>query len=770
LTPTRFRILILFVLAISAVARAQEQTIVDAIEFRGLSRISEQLIQSQLEVKVGDALQPRAVSRDIRRLYEMGFFVTVKVELDTSSGRNVAVYSFVEERIIDQIQIIGNKKIKDRQLRSILTWSEGESFFAEGYEEERDALIGHYRSKGFLSATADIIVEESGPARVRITYLIHEGRKAKIRSVRFNNNDALSNRKLRKVVKTGKGFLFLGGRFNDEKFESDIKNIVDKYGEIGRLEARVSETDFAYSKNGKKLDISIFVQEGPEYTVSNMDVAENYVFTDMELNKQLHVGQGDVHNKKVVGEDSDRVRSTYQDNGYLRARVAPVVTLDRENHTTNIIHQVREGDLKYIREVKIAGNSVTQDEIIRRWILLNPGDRYDGSLYRASQNRLERSQYFSGVRTSIEDVPGNDKFVDLLYDVDEGKTGNFNFGGGFNTATGVGGFGELRLNNFDITNWPSFSGGGQQFSTRMNIGTQRTNFNVSFTDPEIFGYPFSFGVDLFNDTFRSRGGSTFTQETRGGQIRLAKSLSNNMTARTSLRLTDVTITNLATFVDPRFRELDTPGATFSNTWGINRNTLNHFRDPTKGSLHDLSLEIAGLGGDNEFLKLQHDSTFVYGFKRFEKWSVSYRTREGVSKTYGSSSLVPLVDRFYAGGGTTIRGYDTRDVGPRAKTFTIVNGQLFVDEQSIGGEFRLLNTAEAKYKFNDTIRLYTFADGGGVWLEPSDFDPGDIKYSVGLGVGIQVPFLGPLRLDYGVPLNPESNQGNGRIHLQTSLRF
>lgn len=767
---TDFRIIILLILGITNYADAQENPVVDAIEFRGLNRISEQLVQSQLEVKVGEIMQPRAVSRDIRRLYEMGFFITVKVEIESSNGQNVVIYTFEEERIIDEVVLIGNKKIKDRQLRAVLTWNEGESFFSEGYEEERDALIGHYRSKGFLNATADIIVEESGPARVRITYVIHEGRKAKIRSIKFENNEVLSDRRLRRVVKTGKGFLFLGGRFSDEKFEADIKNIVDKYSEVGRLEATISDTDFSYSKNGKKLDIAIFLQEGPEYTVSNLNIAENFVFTDIELDQQLRVGEGDIHNKKAVEEDASRINTTYQDSGYLRARVAPVVTLDRENHTTNIIHQVREGDLKYIREIKISGNSITRDEVIRRWILLSPGDRYDGSLYRRSLNRIEGSQYFAGVRTSIEDVPGNDKFVDLLYDVDEGKTGNFNFGGGFNTDRGLGGFTELRLNNFDISNWPSFSGGGQQFLARFNLGTQATNIDVSFTDPQILGYPFSFGVDLFNTQFRSRGGSSFTQETLGGQVRLGKQLSNYMSLRTSIRVTTVDITNLQTFVDPRFRELSDPGSTFSNTWGINRNSLNHFRDPTGGSLHDLSFEVAGFGGDNEFFKLQHDSTFVYGFKRFNKWSVSYRTREGIALPYGDSDLIPLVDRFYAGGSSTIRGYDTRDVGPKAKTFSITNGQIFVDEQAIGGELRLINTVEGKYKFNDTIRLYTFVDAGGVWLEPGDFDPGDIKYSVGLGVGMQVPFLGPLRLDYGFPINPDDDQGNGRIHLQTSLRF
>jgi outer membrane protein insertion porin family len=236
------------------------------------------------------------------------------------------------------------------------------------------------------------------------------------------------------------------------------------------------------------------------------------------------------------------------------------------------------------------------------------------------------------------------------------------------------------------------------------------------------------------------------------------------------RYDDVTITDLATFVDPTLRSLDDPGLTISNSVGFHRDTSNHYRDPTKGGSHDLSLEIAGLSGDNEFIKLQHESIWYYGLKKFEKWAFSLRTREGIAASYGSSDFVPLSDRFYAGGSNTLRGYDSRDVGPKAKTFQDIGGNLIIDEQAIGGEFRFIGNLEAKYIVNDTLRMYIFGDAGGVWLEPEDIDTSDLRYSIGIGFGLQVPFLGPLRIDYGIPLNPDDDQGNGQLHLQTSLRF
>ena len=767
-----FAVWCVFLTGVTSVGQTQQSVIVDEIQFRGLSRVSEQFIRSQIELKVGDTLAKisPAVSRDIRRLTELEFFAHIRVELEVEENRNVVIFIFKEELVIDRVNISGNKKVKERELRGVITWKEGDPFVEEAFEEELEKLMLLYRSKGFLNAKVDIHSAKTGESRVQITYLIDEGKKAKIKSVRFVGNEALGRRKLRRSVKTGKGFLFIGGRFDQNKFEADIGNIIDKYGDIGHLEADVPNTEFDFSTKGKKVGITLYLDEGPEYHVSQLEVADNIVFTSTELGRQIKTVSGEIHNKTLVAEDAEALKKRYEDNGYVNANVRPRITLDKENHTTNIIHKIHEGDLKYIREIILTGNNVTKDEVIRRRLLLNPGERFDGSLYRDSMNRINRTQFFSDVRPNIEQVEDNDHFLNLLFDVDEGKTGNFNFGMGFNTDEGALGFGELQLRNFDITNWPSFSGGGQLFSARFSVGDVRTDFRLSFTDPQFLGYPITFGVDLYDDRFRSRGGSTFTIENTGGQIRLAKAVSNHVTLRTSFRYNDVTITDLATFVDPSLRSLDDAGTTVSNTFGIHRDTSNHYRDPTKGGSHDLAIEIAGLSGDNEFVVLQHESIWYYGMKKFKKWAFSVRTREAVSTAYGGSDFVPLSDRFYAGGSTTIRGYDSRDVGPKAKTFQDIGGNLVIDEQAIGGEFRMIGNIEAKYIVSEILRLYIFGDGGGVWLEPKDFDVEDLRYSIGVGFGLHVPFLGPLRIDYGFPINPDDDQGSGQLHLQTSLRF
>lgn len=754
-------------------SRAQEagRIVLDAVEIKGLSRVNESLVRSQIEIKPGDPLDPRAVARDIGRIMKLGFFATISADIDQSGGRNVLAYTVAEEQTIREIRIAGNKKLKERQIRGAIQWREGASFYREAYGEERDALQTLYRSKGFMNATVDIVVEPIAPGEVRITYVIDEGRKAKINDIQFIGNEALSDSKLKRTIKTRKRFLFLGGRYDQDKFEADLAAVLNAYGDVGRLEAAIPSTEFNYSPNGKKLGIEIAVAEGPEYHVESLDFAENNVFTYDELMPFAQVKAGDVHNRSRVTADAADIQRLYRTSGYINATAAPLVTLNREKHTTAVTHQVREDELKFIKEVRITGNTITRDEVVRRNIDLKPGERFDGSLYERTQRRLEGAGYFAATRLTLSDVEENDRFTNLLVDVEEGKTGDFNFGGAFNTDEGIGGFAELRLRNFDIMDFPTFSGGGQVFAANAFIGTSRSSYRVGLTDPEFLGYPFSLGIEFFDESFTGTGSSDYTTEQTGANIRLGKRLSAYNSGSITLSYRDTSVEDLDTFVDPELRELEDPGSTLSIAFGFNRNTSNSNRDPTKGAIHGLDLEIADFGLDNDFVGLHHESTLYYGIARYPKVSFSLRARDSIMFPFGDREFVPITERLFAGGTGTIRGYDFRDVGPRADTFRIEDdGSIDIDDEPIGGELRLIQSFEAKYKLTDIFRLYYFIDAGAVFFKPEDFDFGDWKFGTGVGIGVDVPFLGPLRLDYGIPLNPNDDQGSGQIHIQSSVRF
>ncbi|HOT50040.1 MAG TPA: BamA/TamA family outer membrane protein, partial [Candidatus Hydrogenedentes bacterium] len=414
----------------------------------------------------------------------------------------------------------------------------------------------------------------------------------------------------------------------------------------------------------------------------------------------------------------------------------------------------------------ITGNSVTKDEVIRREMLVSPGDRVDGNRLTLSRQQLENTHYFDTVRLTLHDIEDSDLYTNLLANVEESKTGSFNFGMGYSSEESVGGFAEFRLNNFDIANPPSFAGGGQIFSTRLYIGTIREQYNLSFTDPEIFGYPLGMGFDVFDESYRYSRRSHFTEESLGGQIRFIKRLSPSVTLRTAIRYSDVSYHDIASEYTPEWRREFVESNTLSNSWSIMRKTLDHDRDPSRGSKHELVATIAGFGADNNFYRFEHDSTWYFPLSSSKKWILSFRTREGWAEAYGSSDRLPISERFFVGGTDTVRGYENRDIGPKIKRY-----QEYKEREAIGGSLRLIDNLEVKYKVTNMLRLYAFVDAGGVWWDAGDFDFGDIKFSSGLGLGFDIPRMGPLRVDWGVPINPDSDQvRSGRLHLMTGFAF
>ena len=751
----------------SAYAQDNSGKTVGTVQLQGLSRASEQLIRAKLEVQPGQPYNPHAVARDIRRLYDLGFFSNIKVDAAESGTTLNLTYIFEEKRVIGEVKIIGNKKIKARAIKGAISWKEGDSFTTEGYDTEREALRKLYQSKGFPNAAVEIIVEEIGPSRVRVTYSIEEGRKARIHSIAFEGNTVLSERKLKKILKTKQAWWFLGGSYDEDKFEADLKKVVDTYGDYGRLEAAITGTDFNYTESGKGLDIVVHVAEGPEYKVQAVAMAGNEVFDNDEIERIVKVHAGDVHNRGQVVADAEKVAKGYRDSGYINATVTPQVTLDRTNKTTHVVHEVTEGQLKYVKEVKITGNSVTRDDVVRAQVAQAPGSRFDGAEIEQTKRQLQNTRFFDDLKTrvTLENIDDDDRFANMLVNVEEGKTGNFNFGAGYSTEEKMSGFAELKLSNFDIMSWPSFSGGGQEFRTKISIGERRTQYNVSFTDPEFAGYPVAFGVDIFNEQVKDTGDINYDEDTKGAQLRLGKILSPYVSVRTALRYEDNTISHLPWYAYNAFYADRGGSTTVSSIWGIDRNTTDSNRDPSTGSKHDLQVQIATPAGDNEFVKIEHDSIWYKSAGKDKKWVLSLRMREGWASPYGDSDFVPVSDRFFAGGTNTVRGYKTYSIGPKKREYL-----FWGRETAVGGELRIVDNLEAKYKLTDTFRLYTFLDAGGVWKDTSDFDFGDIKTSVGVGFGVDVPKIGPIRVDYGFPLNPDSDQGHGKLHLTTGVRF
>jgi len=764
----RSQCLLILAMAVCCPGLAQvgEDKHIGEVRISGNALVGEPLIRSHIRTRAGETYSAVTVRKDVRELFALGYFTDIKVDVEPGPQGLVVTYIVAERPVIDKISILGNDKLSDKSIRAELRLRETDTYTPSELRRDIEKIISLYGEESFPTATVNAAVHPVAPGKVHLVYTIDEGYKSRVRGISFVGNTVFTDKELRKALHIRKAFWIFGGTFDQEKFETGLDNILAIYGDRGYVEATVT-TDMDYRKKGR-LYLTLYIEEGAQYRVGSVDLTGNDAFLDDEIIAMTTVHTDDVFNRgAVLGDigrgvpgDTDRIERFYIDNGYIYATASPQVRYDRDRHIAHITYSIREHDLVYISAVDIVGNVKTKDEVIRRRLVIRPGDRYDGQNIRRSVRNVLNLGYFDGP-PQVSHRSVDDQLADLVLRVEEGDTGTFNFGGGFSSEEGLIGFTQLSLRNFDIANWPTFSGGGQQLSLRFEKGTVREEISLGFTDPYFLSYPLSFGVDLYTRRLEYWTHSDFAEKRSGGRISFGKWFTDDVRLNMRFRADQIEIYNVEEHTSSELKEEEGTRDTFSLTLGITRDTRDYFFDPSAGSRLRLSVETAGgpFDGDTDFVKVIGDG--IWYWSAFEKLlTLSVQQRLGLVQEYGRSEGVPLFERFFVGGSTTVRGYDYRDIGPKSDD---------IYRDPIGGTIQAISNIELGWRLNEFLGLYAFADGGTAWWDYDEFDLDDMRFSVGLGFGVRTP-MGPMRFDYGVPLNPDDDQGNGRFHFTTGLKF
>jgi outer membrane protein insertion porin family len=407
----------------------------------------------------------------------------------------------------------------------------------------------------------------------------------------------------------------------------------------------------------------------------------------------------------------------------------------------------------YVSKVNIKGNIKTKDAVIRRELNILPGERFDGGKIRRSRQKLLNTQYYKDVLIDTEttDRPGH---RDLTFEVEEDRTGSFNFGAGFSSNDSFIGQIQITQNNFDLFNPPNFTGAGQKFNIALRPGTVLSEYQLGLLDPYFMGYPFAAGFDVY---FVDREYDDYDQRYYGAGVRLGKKITDFSNIGLNYNIVSYDISDIDIDAPQTIRDEEGERTKSSLSLTFSNDTRDSFLDPTTGHKYTTEIELAGgpLGAETDFVKLEGGARYYRPL--ITKWVLMARLEVGVAEEYGDSDFVPLFDRFFAGGSSSVRGYDYREVGPR------VNGD------PVGGKAKLEGSFEISYPLIDIIKGFLFFDYGQVWEEVEDFGQSKINTSVGLGVGMRTP-VGPIRLDYGYPLNPDDDQGSGRVHFTTGISF
>jgi outer membrane protein insertion porin family len=741
---------------------------VTAIEVKGNKSIAATVILSKIKTRVGMDYSTNILSDDIKRLNELGYFSDIKIDVeDFESGLKVLLM-VTEKSIIEKIVFEGRFKriIREERLRESIKLKEGQYLDEAQLKEDLAVIKDLYIKKGYAKVEVNHTVEinpDNNQTTLRIS--IEPDRRIRIKRIEFYGNKSFKAKRLLKLIKSRKAWLFSSGFYEEEVLRDDIEKLKSFYHREGFIDVNV-EYELGYDEKKAFIFLVFRIEEGKKYVVGQIYVKGNTIYNTDEIKKNLKViSPGKVFSHDAIQEDAFHIQSIYFDKGYIFAQASGSTYLNPETDKVDVTFTIDEGIVGYVAKIKIRGNVKTKDVVIRRELRIYPGERFDGQKLRRSKERLENLGFFEEVSYDIEPpAEVEPQMRNLVVEVRESKTGEFSFGGGYSSVDKLIGFVEIAQKNFDWRNFPYFTGAGQDLRLRAELGSIAQNFELSFTEPWIFDYPVSFGFDGYRRV-RDREtdvGFGYNEKRAGGALRLGREFGEYVRGDALYRIEEVTISNVSGEATRELKKEIGTNVISSFSVGFTRDTRDNIFSPSRGHTAGVTFELAGglFGGDKDFTKLTASASKHFSLIRNS--TLEFRLRAGLTSAYGDSKEVPIYERFYAGGADTVRGYHERKVGPIDP----------VSKDPIGGEAMVVGNIEYLYPVIEMAKAALFYDVGNVWSEVSDFGSSGYKSGIGFGVRLKTP-LGPVRLDYGWPLNKEPGEparGKGRFHFSFSRGF
>ncbi len=743
------------------------QKLIKYVDVKNNKTVSGATILSKLKTKKGDMFSQKVVDEDIKRLYLLGFFSDVSVSVEDVQDEVGVIFTVTEKAPLTKVIFIGNKVFDSRRLESVVESKLNEFADERKLKKDADSIKDLYEKKGYpwVGVVYKIEVDENNTFSKAI-FTIDEGAKAVVKKLDIIGNTAFSDKRMLKIIKSKTAGFFRSGVYKKEVLEDDIERIKNFYKQAGYLDVKPAyELIFREKARRKWIELVVRIEEGRKYVTGNIKVAGNVVFSEEELKALLKMKPGDTFTEEGLHGDVGGIQEHYFDKGYIMARVRPDTLLNVETDRVDITYTLAEGEVAYVNKINIRGNTKTKDVVIRRELRIKPGERYDGAKLKRSKERLYNLGYFEDITFDTEETAEPDK-RDMVVDVKETKTGEFSFGGGFSSIDKLIGFVEVEQKNFDMLNFPTFTGDGQNLKLRGEFGSTRKNYLLSWTEPWIFNQPLSFGFDLYASE-RNKSGSTgyaYDEKRSGGDIRFGKEFNEVLRGDFTYKIETVDISDLDSNVSQALKDEAGRNTISSAMFQLTKDTTDNRFNPVKGSILVGSIEVAGgpFGGDKDFAKFFNSMSH---YSEIGPFLLELKLRDGVVSTYGGNNgAVPVYERFFAGGTYTIRGFKERDIGPKDQS-----------GDAIGGGTIAIANAELTFSIIENLKGAFFVDAGNVWHVP-DSKPkggtsaGGIKVGVGTGVRIKTP-IGPVKLDYGFPVNPSNDQGDtGRIHFSMSRGF
>ncbi len=753
----------------AAFAQAQSG-VVQRIVVQGNERIEQGTVLSYLPIQPGETVDPQRLDLALKTLARTDLFADVKIEL---LGGDLIV-RVVENPIINQVVFEGNSALKEDKLKDEVQIRPRGIFTRAKVQADVQRIIELYRRSGRISATVTPKVVELPQKRVDLVFEINEGPKSGVLGVNFLGNSEFSDNDLRDVIVTKEShwykFLTSNDNYDPDRIEYDREQLRKHYRNRGYFDFRVvaSVAELAADKNG--FAITYTVDEGPQYKFGKITVDTELKKLDGALLAQIvPIREGQLYEDERIEQATDALTFAAGAAGFAFVDVRPRYVPNRETNTVDVVFQVREGPRVYVDRIDIVGNTRTLDYVLRRELEVAEGDAYNRVLVDRSKNNIRRLGFFKDV--TIEELPsGQPDRTALRVKVEEQPTGELSFSAGYSSVD------QLVL-DVGITE-RNFRGRGQNLRARVSVGSLRQQIDFAFTEPRFMGRDLRAGVDVYSYRYDLSDYAAYDTKSTGGNLRFGFPLTQNasMSVRYTLRQDEVSVADSLCAGGSVSQILCLQRGAYMTSligYGLRLDRRNDPIRPTRGWFADLNQDLAGFGGDVNYLKTEADGGWYWGFNKDFVFSATGSA--GYIEGWGGDN-VRINDRFYKGG-SSFRGFETAGIGPR---------DISVDSNSMGAKLYAVGTLELTIPTllpeQYGIKAALFSDFGTAGLlddvdrqnSPGVFnanirDDLSLRASAGVSIDWKSP-MGPIRFDLSQILAKEDYDRTETFRFSTSTRF
>jgi outer membrane protein insertion porin family len=710
---------------------------IDNIEYKGLIHISPITANSIIKINKGDGFDTKKIDESLKALYKTGYFETIKAV----RKKNTLIFECTEKPTVLEINFNNltpdlKKLLKERSIMP----KKGEIYSEEKIDGLKEFIKAYYLSKGYFNTIVNVNKKFISSTAVKLTITIKKGEKLIIKNVNFYGAKQIPKSELLDQTENRPRTFWSiipftnSGELNIYKLLSDKEALQNYYYNMGFMDAYVSDPLAKSNFDNYSASIDYSIHEGIRYTVKKVDV--KYPQNIKVKLPELHLKVNRYFNVSALREDIKDIKHAFQNLGYAYAKVYPDVK--KEGSNASITYVVIPGEIVYIRNVVINGNTKTLDRVIRRNVYLAPGDKYSYKNLTDTKNALQRSGYLENV--SIKEKKVSDNKIDLTVNVKEGLSGSLKAGISYGSYTKLG-------FNFSVSEKNVF-GSGQSLSASMDFSSVSKTYQISLLNPRIFDTKYSFNTSVFDTKF---DGISYTSKQKGFTVGIGKQLSRYLGANVTYGYTRTDLSDYNT------TEYTMPKSTKSYiVSSVSFNNTDNYFFPTSGQKASVSVEFAGIGGDEKYIKTMGQYKIFYPLKdkTYRTYAVlKYRITAGAIFNNG---YLPINEKFYLGGISSIRGFSSYSISP-------------VDSEGnkIGGKYEFITGPEISTPLSIKNKLWLsgFIDYGAIGENSLNIK----KSSYGVEVNWITP-MGPLSFVWSWPIKYESGDDLQRFDFSIGTSF